>query len=861
VPEAATVVPTAAPSALPAPPRARRHTSIWFFYFVAAALGLSFSGVLLLLAWSNAVETENRAFAFESLSVDDTARMGLRAAHEAIEAIAGFLGAASDDVAVASFDRLSGELMRRNEFVTAIAWYRRDPSQGNDFVLRQRRVQGEVAPPAVLNIGSELPYASDLRSALENEAVTPVVFPLNGAEGNGYWLARPVPAAGPRGAGAELVVAQIDPVRLLGSLISDTDLTLHLFLESEGVGGRKLLFSKQAAPAEARTPLRELEESSQVRFDRYSIRLIVNKGLYWRDIDKGTLFVAAILGVGVTLLLIALARAKELQARELAARNRVIEEQVRRQTQELAEARDQALAASRVKSDFLASMSHEIRTPLNAIIGMAELLSDTRLSTDQECYVGVFRNAGEALLSLVNDILDLSKIEAGQLILEQIDFDLVELVEQSADIHALKAAAKGLELAVCVMPEVATRVKGDPARVRQVVLNLIGNALKFTERGEIAVTVEPGRRYQGPDWVRVAVRDTGIGIPADKQQQIFASFTQVDSSTTRKYGGTGLGLTISRKLVEMMGGKIWVESREGEGSTFVFELPFAAAATAAAESSLVKLPGTVLIVDDNATARACLALALRPHVAHVVEAREPAAARAAVAAHAAGEPLWIFCDARLGAIDGHALASELAAAVPSARVVMLLESAALGPDIERVRARDGHAFLVKPVKRRELAALLAAGAREETPLPRADATATEAEVARKRLLLVEDNPDNRLLIQSYLKKEPYEVDEAENGALAVACAGRQRYDLILMDVQMPVMDGHAATRAIRDLEVARGLPPVPVIALTAHAVKEDMEKSLAAGCTAHLTKPIKKQVLLGALAEHLGTRATGAVPG
>ena len=856
--DAVTAVTSAAPSALPARPRARRHTSIWFFYFVAAALGLSFSGVLLLLAWGNAVESENRAFAFESLSVDDTARMGLRAAHEAIEAIAGFLGAASDDVAVASFDRLSGELMRRNEFVTAIAWYRRDPAQGDDFVLRQRRVQGEVAPPAVLNIGSELPYASDLRSALENEAVTPVVFPLNGAEGNGYWLARPVPAAGGPGAGKAPGAAHPDPAPLLGGLISDTDLTLHLFLESEGVGGRKLLFSKQAVPKTPRLPLRELEESSQVRFDRYSVRLIVNKGLYWRDLDKGTLFVAAILGAGVTLLLIALARAKELQARELAARNRVIEEQVRRQTQELAEARDQALAASRVKSDFLASMSHEIRTPLNAIIGMAELLSDTRLSTDQERYVGVFRNAGEALLSLVNDILDLSKIEAGQLILEQIDFDLVELVEQSADIYALKTAAKGLELAVCVMPEVATRVKGDPARLRQVVLNLIGNALKFTERGEIAVTVERGRRHQGPEWVRFAVRDTGIGIPVDKQQQIFASFTQVDSSTTRKYGGTGLGLTISRKLVEMMGGNIWVESREGAGSTFVFEVPFAPAATPAVSPPPAVLPGTAVIVDDNASARACLAVALRSHVADIVEAADAAAARAAVGNRAPG-PLWIFCDARLGSADGHLLAAELAATLPSARIVMLLESAALGSGIERVRARDGLAFLVKPVKRRELAEVVAASARAETAARLGGTAPAPAAAARKRLLLVEDNPDNRLLIRSYLKKEPFDVDEAENGALAVACAGRQRYDLILMDVQMPVMDGHAATRAIRDHEAATGLPPVPVIALTAHAVKEDLEKSLAAGCTAHLTKPIKKQVLLDALAAHLGTRKADTV--
>ena len=840
-------------------PPLHRHTSIWFFYFVAAALGLSFSGVLLLLAWDNAVEAENRAFAFEALSVDDTARMGLRAAHEAIEAIAGFLGAASDDVAAASFDRLSGELMRRNEFVTAIAWYRRDPTQGTDFVLRQRRVQGEVAPPAVLNSGSELPYASDLRSALESDAVTPVVFPLDGADVTGYWLTRPVPAAGPRGEGNELVVAQIDPVRLLGGLVSDSDLTLRLFLESEGVGGRKLLFSKQASVADNRGLLRELEESTQVRFERYSVRLLINKGLYWRDLDKGLLFTASILSLGVTLLLIALARAKELQARELAARNRVIEEQVRRQTQELAETRDQALAASRVKSDFLASMSHEIRTPLNAIIGMAELLSDTRLSTDQERYVGVFRNAGEALLSLVNDILDLSKIEAGQLILEQIDFDLVELVEQSADIYALKTSAKGLELAVSVTPDLAVRVKGDPARLRQVVLNLIGNAIKFTERGEIAVTVDHGRRQVGPGWVRIAVRDTGIGIPFDKQLEIFSSFTQVDSSTTRKYGGTGLGLTISRKLVEMMGGHIWVESREGNGSTFILEVPFAEATTPArAEPRGAPRIGAALVVDDNPTARRFLAEALREYVSDVREAADATVARAELNALKAS-PLWLLCDARLGDGDGFALAANLVAGCPAARLVMLLESSSLGSDLERARQLAGASFLVKPIKQRELREALAASVERPAPKSSEDPAVATDSPMRARLLLVEDNADNRLLIRSYLKKEPYLVDEAENGAVAVACAGRRAYDLILMDVQMPVMDGHTATRAIRDLELANGHEPVPIIALTAHAVKEDMERSLAAGCTAHLTKPIKKQVLLDALAEHLGARAASAV--
>ena len=845
--ESATQPTTAEPT-----PR-RRHASSWFFYFVAAALGLSFSGVLLLLAWDNAVEAEKRAFAFESLSVDDTARMGLRAAHEAIEATASFVGAASDEVASAAFEQLSSDLMRRNEFVTALAWYRRDAARSNDFVLRRRKLQVDGPLPAVLSVESQLPYAFELRSALESGAVMPVVFPAEGDEAGGYWLVRPVPAGSGRGAGGDLVLARIDPVRLLGRLVGDSGLALHLFLESEGVGGRKLLYRKAADVDEGQWLLQALSEGSQVRFERYSVRLLIEKGLYWRELDKGLLFTASILSLGVTLLLIALARAKDLQARELAARNRVIEDQVRRQTQELAEARDQALAASRVKSDFLASMSHEIRTPLNAIIGMAELLSDTKLSTDQARYVGVFRNAGEALLSLVNDILDLSKIEAGQLILEQIDFDLVELIERSADIYALKTAAKGIELTVRIAPDVAERVKGDPARLRQVVLNLLGNAIKFTEHGEINVRVEPASRWPGPGRVRISVCDSGIGIPAHKQQEIFASFTQVDSSTTRKYGGTGLGLTISRKLVEIMGGEIWVESREGEGSRFHFEIPLGPAAMPdSAEVHPVVLPATALVIDDNDSARGILCDLLRRLVAGTRAARTAAEARALVRQLRAeqGHLDWIFCDSRLPDVDGIELARELTQAAPEAGIVLLLDSTQLGADLERVKAIERASFLVKPLKRHEVRELLVRKpASEAAPT---DLLALPAGTrAHARLLLVEDNPDNRLLIRTYLKKEPYDVEEAENGAIAVACFGEGRYDLILMDVQMPVMDGHEATRAIRDFERSNGRPPVPIIALTAHAVKEDMEKSLAAGCTAHLTKPIKKQVLLAALAEHL----------
>jgi CheY-like chemotaxis protein len=541
-----------------------------------------------------------------------------------------------------------------------------------------------------------------------------------------------------------------------------------------------------------------------VRLDRYSVRVLAGKELLWADIDKGLVFVALFLGVGVTLLLIALARAKDLQARELVERNRVIEQQVRQQTAELAEARDQALEASRVKSDFLASMSHEIRTPLNAIIGMAELLSETRLTTEQQKYVGVFRNAGEALLSLVNDILDLSKIEASQLTLEDIDFNLIDVVEQAVD-------------------TTVRRVDGAPG--------VVG--------------------------LRISVADSGIGIPQGKLDSIFASFTQVDSSITRKYGGTGLGLTISKRLVELMDGRVWVESVEGEGSTFHFEVALRAAVQPAADAPALAALRSVLIADGSA----CNAEMLRGLLASWgvqvdVCADGDAAAHALERARGRGDSYGaVLLDAGIGGEGAFDLMLELRAAADATPVIMLFRPSTVAAGVERLHGMGLSTYLVKPVKRAQLASALGGlhtgthAAAEQQAQPLADPRAAA------RILLVEDNADNRLLIRSYLKKEPYQIAEAENGAEAVEQFKAAPFDLVLMDVQMPVMDGYAATRAIRAWEQSAQRPRTPVIALTANAIKEDMDKSLAAGCDDHLTKPIKKQTLLDALNARLHASA------
>jgi PAS domain S-box-containing protein len=541
---------------------------------------------------------------------------------------------------------------------------------------------------------------------------------------------------------------------------------------------------------------------------------------------------------------------------EIRQLNETLEKRIQERTAELEEARNAAESSSCIKSGFLANMSHELRTPMNGVIGMTGLLLDTNLDSEQRDYAETVRYSADNLLTIINGILDFSKIEAGRLDLEIIDFDLRNTVEETSTLFVERVHEKDLELTYLVNYDVPGALRGDPRRLTQILTNLLGNAIKFTEEGEVVLRVEPVEETDESATIRFSVTDPGIGLPEAQQGHLFQSFTQADGTATRRYGGTGLGLAISKQLVELMGGEIGVESEPGVGSTFWFTIPLEKQPEEAARKPRADLQGLrVLVVDDNATSREIIQqLVLSWDMMNGTAEDAQSTLRGLRLAAEGGEPYDVaILNMHMLGMDGIELARKIKAEPKTSQVRLVLLTS-LGQRGEAREAKEAgiSAYLTKPVSPSQLYDTLATvmGSSEEAEEKRSIVTRhtirEERARSRARLLIAEDNAMNQKVVAKMLESLGYRVDVAANGLEALQALSRASYAAILMDCHMPEMDGHEATREIRRREQGTSRHTL-IIALTASAMKSDREEALGAGMDDYITKPVKREVLEEAL--------------